>query len=688
MRIYDSIALRIIISLTVTLLLSILFLKTGLLYKMEIAIKRFKSNDKQEYYFDLNNDNKTERIYKFLSGQNRTSFIVYDNGDKLLDQYNVAGRIVNRSKIFTGDYNKDDLDEVYLFTYIGDSLFLNVIDPYNRNKPYIARAYIKGCRLFDGEAAYRITGSALEDVNGDGFSEFYFSIGAGFSLSPRAVYYYDINNDSIAVSPLAGTNPNYFLFSEDVDADGYIELWGLVSAFNNYNEIQVPYKDNSSWLMLFSHELEFEFEPVEFKGFASKTRIRIIEKNGENMLAVLHSYNGDCDTIKAGLYIFNVEGERICETGFPEDRRIEFSNYYVYNEKIYLHNIDGSVYIYNNNLKLIGQKEKSWMTGNLIGPCNLSGGEERQLIFVDPLGSIMITDLSLKPLAGFNFGEEMKVLNTPVYVSNRIVPEGFHLKTSHYDYLISYVKNPSRILNFVYAFLIFISLYFFIWFIQQLQLKQEAKKKEIENRLKTLQLKSVKNQMNPHFIFNSLNSISAMYLQKDISRADSFLTSFSKMIRKVVDSSDQPIVSLKEEMDFVKNYLELEQIRYGKCFVFEIFLPEDCQTIMLPSMSIHLFVENAVKHAFPGRKNDIRINVNVSCSENNVLVRISDNGKGFENREIDDGQRKGKGLQMVDEIFTAYTEITQRKINYSISNISDSGEGDGRGTLVEITIEK
>ncbi len=203
--------------------------------------------------------------------------------------------------------------------------------------------------------------------------------------------------------------------------------------------------------------------------------------------------------------------------------------------------------------------------------------------------------------------------------------------------------------------------------------------------MRTLQIQAIKSQMSPHFIFNALNSISAMYIKGDVVRADEFLTSFSKMIREVVDSSDKLVVTVAEEIDFVRNYLELEQVRYEDRLSFGINLPDDCKSVNLPSMSIHTFVENSIKHGFRG-KEKMHIKVNVLCHSKTLNISISDNGIGYNAAKIN-SVRKGKGLKMVKDIFDTYFAISGKKIIYTIHDIGDKQAGGNHGSLVEINAD-
>ena len=183
-----------------------------------------------------------------------------------------------------------------------------------------------------------------------------------------------------------------------------------------------------------------------------------------------------------------------------------------------------------------------------------------------------------------------------------------------------------------------------------------------------------------------------IFMKGDSEKAQKFLNSFSRMIREVVDSSDQVIVTLREEIYFVRNYLELEKVRYGENFSFQIDIPEDCQKIQLPSMCIHTFVENSVKHGFPDKSGEMRIEVKAKRKGERAALYILDNGIGVKDSKSLYG-RKGRGLELVSGILKSYTSISGKRIHYTIRNrsASDSGtDGQGKfetGTEIELLIE-
>ena len=680
----SNLLIRIVISLAITILFTLAFFKLEKPYVASIADSFPFESAKSNTYLDINNDGRSERILLSMPGLERTSLLVYDDRYNIIDQVNLSGRFVKRSDIFSGDYNMDGISELFVFTYLGDSLFLNVIDAYNLQYPIKAIRYIDGCKTLDGEAEYMISGIVLQDRNGDGNMEIYFSISAGFTLQPRALYCYDIKNDVLDRSELAGVAPRYYLNSADLDGDGSLEMWGRSNAFGNYKEY-IPYSDSSAWAMVFKSNLEFFFKPIEFRGYTSIVNIHLLGEYPDWTLLVDKNNRSRHDSIENELILVSLEGEILQRKVIGDAKPGRDIKVYIHNNMIYYLDGNGLVYVFDDKLRLQKTLTREWSESFYYGQVEQEDGLS-YIIFLSPRGMVHIATPELKLLASVPVKDGDQYPFRPVSVSNLNSESGFHIRTAHFDYLISFERNARRNYIILYSGLIFLIFYAFIWFIQYLQYRQEEKKRKIESQMRTLQLQSVKSQMSPHFIFNALNSISAMYIKGDTERADSFLTSFSRMIREVVDSSDRIIVELNEEIRFVKSYLELQKVRYGERLDYSIKIQEECSKIMVPSMSIHTFVENSIKHGFPEKETKMNIRVDAVCGGGIAEINVTDNGIGLKNSKSPT-KREGKGTKLITDIFEAYYSIYRKRIRYSLTDLSEEGKGNTDGTLVRIEIE-
>jgi len=227
--------------------------------------------------------------------------------------------------------------------------------------------------------------------------------------------------------------------------------------------------------------------------------------------------------------------------------------------------------------------------------------------------------------------------------------------------------------------LVFISVLLVILLIQYLLFVQIRKKQSIENRLREFQLIAIKNQISPHFIFNSLNTISAMFMKGSTIEANNYLVDFSRLIRNVVETSDKTIVPLSSEISLIEKYLSIEKVRLGKSFSYTINIDEALMYTEVPSMSVHIFVENAIKHGLSPLKGVKILSITGMKDTNKVILTVKDNGRGF-NTGRGNPESTGKGLNLVNQMFLTYKQIKGHEIGYEII---ENPEG---GISVKVTI--
>lgn len=153
---------------------------------------------------------------------------------------------------------------------------------------------------------------------------------------------------------------------------------------------------------------------------------------------------------------------------------------------------------------------------------------------------------------------------------------------------------------------------------------------ESQNQLTLSQLTALKAQMNPHFMYNTLNSIQDLIVQHDIKSTNYYLSQFGSLMRKVLDASGSEQILLTEEVEILTLYLNLEKLRFGAQFTFEIRVDEqlDLEMMRIPSMVIQPFVENAIKHGLLHKTGERKLSIRFSKSNDALLCSISDNGVG------------------------------------------------------------
>lgn len=163
-----------------------------------------------------------------------------------------------------------------------------------------------------------------------------------------------------------------------------------------------------------------------------------------------------------------------------------------------------------------------------------------------------------------------------------------------------------------------------------LRIRYIRKRSELEKRMVSSQLSALKSQMNPHFMFNALNSIQDLVLQQDTVNAQLYLGKFSELTRAVLNASGEEFISLKSEVEMLSLYLDLEKLRFGTDCRFELSIDEslDTEEIQLPSMIIQPFVENAIKHGLLHKNGQKSLLITFGAKQNALICVVEDNGVG------------------------------------------------------------
>lgn len=165
------------------------------------------------------------------------------------------------------------------------------------------------------------------------------------------------------------------------------------------------------------------------------------------------------------------------------------------------------------------------------------------------------------------------------------------------------------------------------------RLRQEGEKGKMAKEIDTLRQSAYRAQMNPHFIFNCLSTIQGMIIggKTEQESAIKMISRFSLLIRSALEASHEELVSLKDELDLLNNYLSLEKIRFHGSFDYKITVDNSLEPdwIRLPPMLVQPFVENAVLHGMEGKEAGGKINVNYKSHKDHILITVSDNGPGI-----------------------------------------------------------
>lgn len=224
----------------------------------------------------------------------------------------------------------------------------------------------------------------------------------------------------------------------------------------------------------------------------------------------------------------------------------------------------------------------------------------------------------------------------------------------------------------------------FVSLLFTMRIRQLRRRSKLEMSMVNSQLTALKSQMNPHFMFNALNSIQDLVLQQDTINAQVYLAKFSELTRQVLDASGMEFISLQKEIDMLSLYLDLEKLRFGDDFHYSIEISEhlDADEIVIPSMIIQPFVENALKHGLLHKQGHKILQVSFLYDADALICCVADNGIGRKvSAEINSRKKKHKSFA------TNATAERLRLLNeYYILNIDLQIHDLEQGTSVMITI--
>lgn len=257
--------------------------------------------------------------------------------------------------------------------------------------------------------------------------------------------------------------------------------------------------------------------------------------------------------------------------------------------------------------------------------------------------------------------------------------------------LLSLKLKNNRLLNYGFAGLAILTVIIAFLLYRGMKLRNRRRISEMNQKISEITQANLRQQMNPHFIFNTLNSIQYYMYQHDKLATNNYLTKFSNLMRKVLDNSQHTSVPLSEELSALNLYLELESIRFRDKFDFEINVDEEIDPLMykVPTMLIQPYVENSICHGLMPLEEKGIVKIDLGLKDNFILCTIEDNGVGREaarernlKREPNHNSLGTKitksRLELVNELYgtTLKTEYTDLK----------NENGDPAGTRVEIQI--
>ncbi|MBO9203838.1 MULTISPECIES: tetratricopeptide repeat-containing sensor histidine kinase [Niastella] len=223
------------------------------------------------------------------------------------------------------------------------------------------------------------------------------------------------------------------------------------------------------------------------------------------------------------------------------------------------------------------------------------------------------------------------------------------------------------------------------------QLEAETKQASLQQKTTELEMQLLRAQINPHFIFNSLNSINRFILQNEKRQASEYLTKFSRLVRMILQHSQNSLISLESELDALRLYIELEALRFNYHFSYKISLQEELDISMLkmPPLIIQPYVENAIWHGLMHKEEHGHLYIEVCQESNQLFLKISDDGVGRstvpESRYQSSATHKSMGLQITAERIALLQHFHPSDSSVIINDlVQDDGKAAGTEVVIKL----
>jgi LytS/YehU family sensor histidine kinase len=220
---------------------------------------------------------------------------------------------------------------------------------------------------------------------------------------------------------------------------------------------------------------------------------------------------------------------------------------------------------------------------------------------------------------------------------------------------------------------------------------RQNRENEIRKGLVELELKALRAQINPHFIFNCLNSIYFSIKEGDTEKAGAYLLKFSFLTRRILELSGKGWITLNEEIEMLRAYLELEQLRKENRFAysFQIDTNLDLDNVKVPMLLIQPILENSIWHGFSNNTVDAALTVSITSEHNYLAFMVEDNGALSRSTtgDLDTIKKKSMGTSLVQEQLSAIELIEKKRCEMVTTHKVDSGENYcGRNVRVSIPL--
>lgn len=434
--------------------------------------------------------------------------------------------------------------------------------------------------------------------------------------------------------------------------------------------------------------------------------IQLKHQNKTYGFTKLNTYNNTLIAKNANeLCQFNLNGDYIKTlTNFKGNKDLRIFDYCINNDTLWVCNTNGIQEIELNKITQDTIKPKIFITeikindSLKINKTNYFNSNEKKFQFTLSSPSLLNSNNTFYhyKLQG---NDETWTINN--YYANEIIYNAlapgnytFNVFAKRQDIVsdtisYSFIINAPFYTKWWFILLLILSFLVIVYFIYNWKLRIQQKKAKQINELNASKLTAIQSQMNPHFIFNSLNSIQDLILKGDVEKSYSYITTFSNLVRRTLNYSDKDFIDFEQEIKLLELYLSLEKLRFKKDFNFNL-QTNQIVDIQIPPMLIQPFIENALIHGLLHKDGEKKLSVVFELNEN-LICKIEDNGIGREKaKAIKIRQRNDHesfSVKAIKKRFDILSETLNGSFGYSYDDIKENGVVVGTRVTLSIPIK-
>ncbi len=663
------------VSITGNILLSQFY--TGHQLKLIGLSNDMNSRQERSFYADIDLDgNSEEFIYFTLSDNKQPALNQYAANGSFQNLWYLNGDLLLQAELIIGDYNGDSLLEIYAFTRQDSFLYLNGIKPYSSNQFVFEKVPVCPIPEFIESDDLHINGT-LADVNNDAYGEVIFTISGPNPNKLQQVICYNILQNKLIQSDNFPFQLVGKPLVQDISGDKYPEIF-----LSTKNLAHQQYKNDESTLysgtLVLNAKLDPLFDPLLFRSRSSLSSCIPLIRNTDSRILCINTH---LKTNKEGQILLLDTDGTIVNKALNTNKQFIENAYKQPAGKPLLYSADGKLYQLSANLKT-----PLWL--NLrkaihqISYLDLNSDNNPELVVVLS-NELAIIDTKSKRVAQTSIpGLGAEQLSFTVK-ENKGSLNHLAMQSKTKAYRVMYSNNNPLIYLIILFSLAFLLAYSYL-FLRKFFHKEKPLKKHSDQEVMQLQIELMKNQLDPHFLFNALNSISFSINTSDRKNAYYNLGVFSKLMRQSIGEMEEFYRNLEDEINFVKYYLHLEKFRFKEQFNYHFLIsPQVTLSAVVPKMSLFCYVEAALKKGVLPKTQGGTIEITIDANENEDLVlSVKDDGN---HRNIEQYKSTlSNSMMAMQLIIDYYNQHNNEKISLIFKDLGSND--DPKGTKVSMII--